>query len=175
VKDRLSAVAQVVITTHESALRIIDKQGPLYNPADRDHCLQYMTAVALLTGNLTAADYEDAAAADPRIDTLRAKMRCVEESQYSQDYLDQNKRSIANAVQVFFADGSQSDRIEVEYPIGHSRRRTEGVPLLKEKFRRNVLGAFPAARADAIFAFCEDVAGLAQMPVHEFVGLFTFE
>ena len=114
-----------MITTQESAIRIIDKQGPLYNPADRDHCIQYMTAIGLIKGGLTAADYEDAAAADPRIDELREKMVCVEDVQYSRDYLDPAKRSIANAVQVFFRNGEHSPKVEVQYPIGHRRRRVE--------------------------------------------------
>ena len=121
--EKIDQIDKIVITTHESAIRIIDKSGPLANPADRDHCIQYMSAVGLLKGNLTAADYEDDVAADPRIDALRAKMQCVENTQYTQDYLDPDKRSIANAIQVFFKDGSKSDNVAVEYPIGHRRRR----------------------------------------------------
>jgi len=173
VKNRLHEVAQIVITTHESAMRIIDKQGPLYNPADRDHCLQYMTAVALMKGSLTAADYEDRAAADPRIDELRSKTVCVEEPQYSRDYLDPAKRSIANAVQVFFNDGRRTAQVEVEYPVGHRRRRTEGVPRLKEKFRRHLVQRFSPHRADAILERCEDSGRLQVTPVHEFVDLFV--
>ncbi|MFN7035777.1 MAG: bifunctional 2-methylcitrate dehydratase/aconitate hydratase, partial [Bellilinea sp.] len=130
VRDRLNEIEKVVITTHESAIRIIDKRGPLYNPADRDHCIQYMTAVGLIYGELTARHYEDAVAADPRIDALREKMEVVENPQFSKDYLDSAKRSIANAVQIFFQDGSHTDQVVVEYPIGHRRRRDEGVPLL---------------------------------------------
>ena len=127
-----------MITTHESAIRIIDKSGPLHNPADRDHCIQYMTAIGLIFGDLTADHYEDAVADDPRIDALRAKMVCVEEPRYSKDYLDPEKRSIANAVQIFFKDGSKTDQVAVEYPIGHRRRRAEGMPLLLKKFETNL-------------------------------------
>ena len=134
VKDRIEQIDKVIITTHESAIRIIDKSGPLHNPADRDHCIQYMTAVGLIFGELTADHYEDTIARDPRIDALRAKMICVEDSQYSKDYLDPQKRSIANAVQVFFKDGSSTEKVVVEYPIGHRRRRAEGMPLLVKKF-----------------------------------------
>src|SRR5262245_55801407 len=137
-KNRLDAIKKIVITTHESAIRIIDKKGPLANPADRDHCIQYMAAVGLIKGALTAADYEDAAAADPRIDRLRSRMTCVENRQWTRDYLDPSKRSIANAVQVFFSDGSKSDKLAVEYPLGHRRRRKEGVPQLEAKFRTNL-------------------------------------
>jgi len=128
--EKIAEIDKIVITTHESAIRIIDKQGPLANPADRDHCIQYMAAVGLLKGSLTAADYEDDVAADPRIDALRDKMQCIENSDYTRDYLDPEKRSIANAIQFFFTDGSSSDNIAVEYPIGHRRRRDEGIPEL---------------------------------------------
>jgi 2-methylcitrate dehydratase len=137
VKNRLDQIEKVLITTQESAIRIIDKSGPLYNPADRDHCIQYMTAVGLIFGELTADHYEDAVARDPRIDELRKKMTCVEDSQYSRDYLDPQKRSIANAVQVFFNDRSSTPKVAVEYPVGHRRRRTEGIPLLLKKFEAN--------------------------------------
>ena len=126
---------KVIITTHESAIRIIDKSGPLHNPADRDHCIQYMTAIGLIFGALTADHYEEAVARDPRIDALRDKMVCVEDPQYTKDYLDPDKRSIANAVQVFFKDGSSTEKVAVEYPIGHRRRRAEGMPLLNEEIR----------------------------------------
>src|SRR5574340_615965 len=135
VHQRLDEIEKVVITTHESAIRIIDKTGPLYNPADRDHCIQYMTAVGLIFGELTAKYYEDAAASDPRIDALRNKMVLVENRQYSIDYLDPEKRSITNAVQAFFRDGSSTANVVVEYPLGHRRRRAEGVPLLLEKLK----------------------------------------
>ncbi|HXF65436.1 MAG TPA: bifunctional 2-methylcitrate dehydratase/aconitate hydratase [Burkholderiales bacterium] len=173
VRDRLEEVEKVVITTHESALRIIDKRGPLHNPADRDHCIQYMTAIGLIKGNLTAADYEDEAAADPRIDRLRAKMVCVENKQWSRDYLDPAKRSIANAVQVFFRDGSKTERVAIEYPIGHRRRRKEGVPLLEAKFRAHLARRLPPKQQQAILELCRDRERLAATPVHEFMDLFA--
>jgi 2-methylcitrate dehydratase len=173
VAPRLSEVARVTITTHESALRIIDKSGPLRNPADRDHCLQYMTAVALIHGCLTADDYEDAAAGDFRIDLLRERTECVEEPRYSKEYLDAGKRSIANAVQVTFADGSRTPRVEVEYPIGHKRRREECLPRLEEKFMSSLRSRFDAARVRAIAAAVARRETLEQMPVHAFVDLFV--
>lgn len=172
-KNRLDEVRKIVITTHESAIRIIDKQGPLHNPADRDHCIQYMTAVGLIKGTLTAADYEDQVAADPRIDRLRARMVCVENKQWSRDYLDPAKRSASNAVQVFFKNGSKTGQVAVEYPIGHRRRRKEGVPLLEAKFRANLARRLPPKRQQAILALCLDQARLEATPVHEFVDLFV--
>jgi len=173
VKDRLGEATKVVITTHESAIRIIDKKGPLHNPADRDHCLQYMTAIGLIKGNLVAADYEDDVARDPRVDALRAKMRCVENRQWTRDYLDPGKRSIANAVQIYFRDGSRSENVAVEYPVGHRRRRKEGVPLLEAKFRTNLARRFAPKQQQAILAACRDRPRLEEMPVHEFVDLFA--
>jgi 2-methylcitrate dehydratase len=173
VAPRLHDVQEVVITTHESALRIIDKQGPLHNPADRDHCIQYMTAIGLIHGSLTAQHYEDAVARDPRIDDLRAKTRCVEEPRWSANYLDPARRSIANAVQVFFKDGSSTRKIAVEYPVGHRRRREEGIPLLIEKFRVNLARRFPARQCDAILQVCLDAHRLDATPVNEFVDLFV--
>jgi 2-methylcitrate dehydratase len=173
VRDRLDQIEKVVITTHESALRIIDKKGPLHNPADRDHCIQYMTAVGLIKGNLTAADYEDEAARDPRIDELRAKMVCVENEQWSRDYLDPKKRSIANAVQVFFKDGTHTARVAVEYPIGHRRRRKEGIPLLEAKFRTNLARRFAEKQREAIYALCRDQKALEATPVNEFMDLLV--
>jgi 2-methylcitrate dehydratase len=172
VKDRLNEIERVVVTTHESAVRIIDKQGPLANPADRDHCLQYMTAIGLIFGNLTAADYEDRVARDPRIDALRAKMVVVEDKQYSRDYLDPEKRSIANAVQVRFQDGSQSAKVEVHYPVGHPRRRAEGIPLLEQKFRTSLGRRFPAAQQTGILALCADPERLEATSVSDFTDLF---
>ncbi len=154
VAQRLDAIDRVEITTHESAIRIIDKRGPLHNPADRDHCLQYMTAIGLLNGRLTAADYEDAIAADPRIDALREKMIVQEEPAYSRDYLDPDKRSIANAVQVFFTDGTSTGKEEVAYPIGHRRRRAEGIPELIRKFREGATPHLGADGAAALEAAC---------------------
>jgi 2-methylcitrate dehydratase len=173
VKNRVDQVKKIVITTHESAIRIIDKTGPLANPADRDHCIQYMTAIGLLKGNLTAADYEDQVANDPRVDALRGKMECVENRQWSRDYLDPAKRSIANAVQVFFKDGSKTADVAVEYPIGHRRRRKDGVPLLEAKFRTNLARRFAAKQQAAILNLCKDQRRLESAPVHEFVDLFV--
>ncbi len=172
VRNRLDTIERITITTQESAKRIIDKSGPLYNPADRDHCIQYMTAVGLLRGDLTAEDYEDAAAADPRIDVLRAKMTCVEEEQYSRDYLDPDKRSIANAVQVFFQDGSASAKVAVEYPLGHRRRRAEAVPLLVDKFRENLAVRLPEKQQRQILEIFMDPSALDGTPVNHLMDLF---
>ena len=161
-------IDRVELTTHESALRIIDKKGPLHNPADRDHCLQYMVAVALIFGRLTAADYEDVAARDPRIDALRAKMIVREDKRYSRDYLAADKRSIANAVQVFFRDGSSTEKIEIEYPLGHRRRRAEGIPLLIKKAEENLATVFLAGRARSLVELCLDQNRLEAMAVGEF-------
>jgi 2-methylcitrate dehydratase len=171
--EKIAQIDKIVITTHESAIRIIDKKGPLHNPADRDHCIQYMAAIGLLRGKLTAADYEDDIAADPRIDALRDKMSCVENPQYTQDYLDPEKRSIANAMQIFFKDGSQSDNIAVEYPIGHRRRRNEGIPELVRKFKINLARRFPAKQQNAILDVCLDQKKLEALPVNEFVDLMV--
>jgi 2-methylcitrate dehydratase len=175
VKDRIDDIQRVVITTHESAIRIIDKTGPLHNPADRDHCIQYMTALPLLFGRLTADDYEDNIAADPRIDSLRAKMEIVENKQYSADYLDPEKRSIANAVQVFFEDGTSTENVVVEYPLGHRRRRKEGIPRLIEKFKNNLAARFSEKRIAAILELFAKPQKLEQMPVHEFINFFVAE
>jgi len=171
--DKIAQIDKIVITTHESALRIIDKKGPLHNPADRDHCIQYMAAIGLLKGNLTAADYEDDAAADPRIDALRDKMECVENPQYTRDYLDPEKRSIANAVQIFFKDGTKSENIAVEYPIGHRRRRAEGIPELIKKFKVNLARRFPAKQSQTVLALCLNPQGLEATPVNEFVDMLV--
>jgi 2-methylcitrate dehydratase len=173
VKDRLDAIRKITIRTHESAIRIIDKRGPLANPADRDHCIQYMVAVPLIFGRLTAADYEDAVAADPRIDRLRARMVCVEDRRFSRDYLDPDKRSIANGITIEFSDRSKLKEVVVEYPIGHRRRRKEGIPLLVEKFKTNLARRFPAKRQRAILELALDHARLEATPVHEFVDLFV--
>jgi len=173
VKDRLDAVKKIVITTHQSAIRIIDKKGPLNNPADRDHCIQYMSAIGLIKGNLVAADYEDAVASDPHIDALRAKMVCVENKGWTRDYLNPAKRSIANAIQVFFKDGTTTEQVAVEYPIGHRRRRKDGIPLLEAKFRVNLARRFVPQRQKAILALCSNAARLEATPVNEFVDLFA--
>src|SRR5918993_430386 len=156
VKDRLQQIDRIVIETQEPAIRIIDKTGPLNNPADRDHCIQYMVAVPLIHGTLTADHYEDEAARDPRIDALRQRMQVVELPRYSADYLDPDKRSIANAVQVFFEDGTSTERVEVEYPIGHRRRREESIPLLWDKFRSALATRFDAKRVARIVKAFED-------------------
>jgi len=173
VKDRLSDIRKIEIVTHESAIRIIDKKGPLNNPADRDHCIQYMVAIGLVKGNLTAADYEDDVARDPRIDALRAKMVCIENKRYSRDYLDPKKRSIANQLQIFFRDGTPTRKAAVEYPIGHRRRRREGIPLLEAKFRRNLERRFPEERREGILELCRDQKRLEATPVKDFVDLFV--
>jgi 2-methylcitrate dehydratase len=173
VADRLSDIERITIRTHESAIRIIDKKGPLHNPADRDHTIQYMVAVPLIFGRLTAADYEDDVAADPRIDALREKMRCIEDPQFTRDYLDPAKRSIANGITVEFRDGTRTKEVIVEYPIGHRRRRAEGMPVLVEKFKTNLARRFPAKQQAAILDVALDTRRLAAMPVHEFVDLMV--
>ena len=174
VKDRLDEIDRIVITTHESAIRIISKVGKLANAADRDHCLQYMTAVPLIFGQLNAEHYEDDFhEANPKIDMLREKMEVIEDARYTQEYLEADKRSIANAIQVFFKDGSSTDEVAVEYPIGHHRRRKEGIPLLEDKFRSNLATRFPAQQCQQIFNVCKEQKGLEQTPVHEFVELFV--
>ena len=174
VRDRLGEIDRIVMHTHESALRIISKVGPLSNPADRDHCLQYMTAVALGFGALTADHYEDSFhAAHPIIDELREKMEIHEEPRYTNEYLEPNKRSIANSIKIWFRDGSCTDRIEVEYPVGHRRRRKEGIPLLEQKFQSNLATCFPAHRCEEIFNLCKDQAALEQTPVHDFMTMLV--
>ncbi len=174
VKDRLDKIERIVIHTHESAIRIISKVGPLNNPADRDHCLQYMTAVPLAFGNLIAEHYEDEFhQANPIIDTLRDRMEIHEEPRYTNEYLEPEKRSIANSLQVFFQDGSCTDRVEIEYPVGHRRRREEGIPLLEAKFKNNLATRFPARRCRTIFDLCKDQQQLEKMPVNEFMDLLA--
>jgi 2-methylcitrate dehydratase len=170
--DQLEEVEKIVITTHESALRIIDKTGPLRNPADRDHCLQYIIAIGLIFGELNADHYEDSVACDPRIDALRKTMVVVEDKRYSRDYLDPDKRSIANAVQVFFKDGSSTEQIAVEYPLGHRIRRQEALSHLLEKFNNNLSTHFDSKQVDAITAACINQEKLEAMPVNEFVDLW---
>jgi 2-methylcitrate dehydratase len=173
VRDRLDAIDRIELTTHESAIRIIDKTGPLHNPADRDHCLQYMTAIGLLFGELTAEHYEDHIAADPRIDALRAKMVVSEEKHYSRDYLDPDKRSIANAVQVFFRDGTPTPKIAVEYPIGHRRRRAEGIPVLRRKAEASFTAHYGPAKSAALMSLFANRTALESMPVHAFSAQFV--
>ena len=166
-------ISSVTIRTHEACIRIIDKQGPLNNPADRDHCIQYMVAVPLIFGRLTARDYEDNVAADPRIDALRAKITCVEDLSFTKDYHDPQKRSIANAITIAFADGSTSEEIVVEYPIGHARRRSEGIPLLIEKFKVNLNRIFDASQQERILALTLDYEQLINTPVDQFMDLLV--
>jgi 2-methylcitrate dehydratase len=166
-------IKKIRIRTHEAAIRIIDKKGPLSNPADRDHCIQYMVAVPLLFGRLTAADYEDDIASDPRIDQLRKKITCVEDKRFTRDYHDPKKRSIANALTVEFKDGSKLKEVVCEYPIGHKRRRAEGMPILVEKFKTNLARRFSPKQQNAILEICMDPARLEAMPVNAFVDLFV--
>jgi 2-methylcitrate dehydratase len=170
VAPRLAEVDRVVIETQESAIRIIDKTGPLRNPADRDHCLRYMVAVALIFGRLTAADYEDELARDPRIDALRDRVVVGENARFTAEYHAPDKRSIGNAMQVFFGDGSATRRVEIDYPVGHRRRRAEGIPLLIEKFTGSVRRHFTDAQSEKILALFADRARLEAMPVHEFMA-----
>jgi 2-methylcitrate dehydratase len=166
-------IASVKIRTHEACIRIIDKKGPLGNPADRDHCIQYMVAVPLIFGRLTARDYEDDIASDPAIDALREKIVCVEDPAFTVDYHDPSKRSIANALTVEFKDGSKFDEIVVEYPIGHARRRTDGIPLLIEKFKINLARIFSADQQKKILDVSMDYKKLSQMAVNEYVDLYV--
>ncbi|WP_321964024.1 bifunctional 2-methylcitrate dehydratase/aconitate hydratase [Paraburkholderia sp. J7] len=166
-------IERITIRTHEAAIRIIDKRGPLANPADRDHCIQYMVAVPLIFGRLTAADYEDEVASDPRVDALRAKTVCVEDPQFTKDYHDPDKRSIANALTIALSDGTTLDEVVVEYPIGHKRRREAGIPLLIEKFRINLARRFPAKQQQAILDVSLDEARLCALPVNEYVDMYV--
>ena len=166
-------IAKVTIRTHEACIRIIDKKGPLNNPADRDHCIQYMVAVPFIFGRLTARDYEEDIAADPRIDALREKIVCVEDSAYTADYHNPEKRSIANAITVEFKDGTVFDEVAVEYPIGHARRRTEGIPLLIEKYKINLARVYDADKQKKIIDLCLDYNKLSATPVNEFMDLMA--
>jgi 2-methylcitrate dehydratase len=170
--NRLDDIESVVLTTHESAIRIISKEGALHNPADRDHCLQYMVAIGLLFGGLTADHYEDDVAKDPRIDALRAKMIVQEDKRYSDDYHAPDKRSIANAMQIMFKGGSKTDKIEIEYPIGHKRRREEGVKVLQSKFERNLKTHYSAEQTSSIIDACNQADKLGNMSVDVFMSLF---
>jgi 2-methylcitrate dehydratase len=169
VAPRLDQIERIVIETQEPGVRIIDKTGPLANPADRDHCIQYMVAVPLIFGRLTAADYEDAVARDPRIDALRARMQVKENKTFTEEYYAADKRYIGNAVQVFFKDGSASERVAVDFPIGHRKRRAEGMPVLVKKFESSVLAHFPAKQAERVQAVFADPK-LESLPVNELVA-----
>ena len=171
--DRLNDISNIEVTTHESAIRIISKSGKLNNPADRDHCLQYMIAIGLLHGDLIAEHYEDDVASDPRIDELRQKMLIEEDERYSAEYHEPDKRSISNALQIIFKDGSSTDKIEVEYPIGHKFRREEGIPILLEKFKRNLLTQFDEEKSNQIFELCQDKEKLLDTPVDEFMKMLV--
>ena len=173
VAPRLDDIERIELTTQESAFRIIAKTGPLHNPADRDHCLQYMVAMALLNGTVTADDYSNEAALDPRIDLLRDKMTVTVDADYSRDYIDPEKRSIANAVRVQFRDGTATDRVEVEYPLGHRRRRAEALPHLEQKFAANIATRLPWRRCDELLALWHDPARLNTVPVHEFMNVIA--
>ena len=175
IRDRLDDIDKILISTHESAIRIISKEGTLNNPADRDHCLQYMTAIGLLKGDLVAEDYEDDVASDPRVDELREKMVIEEDERYSKEYLESDKRSISNAIQIFFNDGSSTEKIEVEYPIGHRRRREQGIPLLVEKFERNLRTQFSDSRVESIMSLCANQETLEKTPVTDFMNLMVAE
>ena len=171
--SRLEEIERIEITTHESAIRIISKEGDLNNPADRDHCIQYMVAIGLLKGDLVAEDYEDDVAADPRIDSLRKKMIIKEDKRYSEEYLEADKRSIANSMQIYFKDGSSTKNIEVEYPIGHRRRREEGIPVLLSKFEKNLKTHFDENQANEIIEICANEEALKNTSVVEFMSLFV--
>jgi len=173
VQPRLDEVERIVLETQESGVRILDKVGPLANPADRDHCLQYIVAVPLIFGRLTAADYEDAVARDPRIDALRDRMEVRENRRFSEEYLAADQRHIPNAVQVFFRDGSMTERVQVDYPVGHRKRRAEGVPLLIQKFESSVVAHYPVVQAEKIRGLFADRARLEALPVNEMVSMLV--
>ncbi len=173
VKDRLDDIEKIVIETQEPGVRIIDKTGPLDNPADRDHCIQYMAAVPLIFGRLTASDYEDDVASDPRIDALRDRMEVIENEQFTKDYFDPQKRYIGNAIQVFFSDGSSTERVAIDYPIGHRQRRDEGIPVLLEKFKNSVSGKLKPAQWKALGDLCADRERMLETPVDDFMALLV--
>jgi len=173
VKDRIDDVERIVIETQEAGVRIIDKTGPLDNPADRDHCIQYMVAIPMIFGRLTAADYEDDVASDPRVDALRNKMEVTENEQFTKDYFDPGKRYIGNAAQVFFKDGSSTDRVEVNFPIGHRERREEGIPVLKQKFIDSVSPKLADGQWAALNTICADRDKLAGTAVDDFMALLV--
>ena len=173
IKNKFDEIDKIKIITHESAIRIISKEGKLNNPADRDHCLQYMAAIGLIKGDLVAEDYEDSVAKDPLVDSLREKMEIEEDLSFSKDYLDPSKRSIANSLQIFFKDGTCTDIEEVHYPIGHKNRRAEGIPILIKKFEKNLMTQFSEDRVKGIMSLFEDNEKLFNLPVKEFVDLFV--
>ena len=173
--EKLDEISKIEVTTHESAIRIISKSGDLNNPADRDHCLQYMIAIGLIFGDLVAEHYEDDIADDPRIDALREKMIIKEDPRYTKEYLEADKRSIANKIQISFKDGSSTNAIEVEYPIGHKRRREEGIPILENKFKNNLLKIFDQKKVKKILSKCLNQDSLESMTVLEFQEMFSVQ
>ena len=175
IKDRVEEIKEIRITTHESAIRIISKEGQLNNPADRDHCIQYMTAIGLLKGDLVAEDYEDDVASDPKIDQLREKMTIIEDERYTREYLEADKRSIANSIEILYTDGTSSEKVEVEYPIGHRRRRDEGIPILVDKFEKNLKTQFSEQRSKEILELCLDEEKLRATSVTQFMSMLTAE
>ena len=175
IKDRVEEIKEIRITTHESAIRIISKEGQLNNPADRDHCIQYMTAIGLLKGDLVAEDYEDDVASDPKIDQLREKMTIIEDERYTREYLEADKRSIANSIEILYTDGTSSEKVEVEYPIGHRRRRDEGIPILVDKFENNLKTQFSEQRSEEILELCLDEEKLRATSVTQFMSMLTAE
>ena len=176
IKEKLHEIERIEVTTHESALRIIDKTGDLDNPADRDHCMQYMLAIAMIKGDLVAEFYEDSFhQQNPLIDELRNKMILSEDKRYSKDYLDDDKRSIANALQIFFKDGSHTEKVKVEYPIGHRNRRQEGIPLLERKFLNSLKGTFSDVQSNKIYSLCLDNEKIKKTPVNEFMNMFVIK
>ncbi|HEX7047316.1 MAG TPA: bifunctional 2-methylcitrate dehydratase/aconitate hydratase [Gammaproteobacteria bacterium] len=173
VKDRLDDIERIVIETQEPGVRIIDKTGPLANPADRDHCIQYMVAIPLIHGRLEATDYEDDVANDPRVDAIRSKMVVTENEQFTKDYYDSDKRYIGNAIEIFFKDGGRTERVAIDYPIGHRKRRGEGIPVLVEKFRKAINETFDTKQTAAIEKACEDQENLEGMSVTDFMELWV--
>lgn len=171
--NRLDQISKIVIETQEAGVRIIDKTGPLANPADRDHCLQYMVAIPLIHGRLTADDYEDGIATDPRVDALREKMEVRENLQFTKDYFDPDKRYIGNAIQIFFTDGSQTERIAIDFPIGHRKRRDEGIPVLVKKFEDALAGHLPRRRVEKILRITDDAAKFENTPINQWLELFV--
>ena len=173
VKSRLDQIDRIVIETQEAGARIIDKIGPLDNPADRDHCIQYMVAVPLIFGRLTAADYEDDVAGDPRIDMLRAKMQVSENKTFTEEYFAPDQRYIGNAIRVHFKDGSSTDRVQVDYPIGHRKRRAEGIPVLVKKFEQSIAGKLSDSQIESLNELLASQERLERFPVTEFMSLLV--
>jgi 2-methylcitrate dehydratase PrpD len=173
VKDRLDDIQLVEIQTQQSGDRIINKTGPLNNPADRDHCIQYMVGIALIFGRLTAEDYEDDVACDPRIDMIRERMTCVTNDRFTREYREADKRAIGNSVQVFFQDGSSTESVAIDYPVGHRRRRDEGLPLLEQKFERFLRGSVPTQNAERILELCSQQTSFEDSSVDEMMSLLA--